>query len=890
MLPWCKLFEMITFTPRDRSITGIPPRWQHAVAFLLILGLAVLALGANPFRGETVAPLDLLVCHSGWSTAVTPGPRIVHWESTDIIDGVLPFWISLKQQIREGRGSFWNPYFSGGVPVTLDLLNPSFLLFFAIGDNGLALYVIALLKLLVAGSGCYLFVRIFAGWLPALWGAVVFMLCGFNAAWFFWDQVPTAMWIPWLLAATVRYLRSDDRRWLPAITATGWMMITGAFFSVAAFGFYAFATLVVLWAGWDFFDDGGMAEAPRNRRLVEALKKVGWPFLAVGLSFLLAAAMLIPFIDSMAGIDLGYRAGGGTDLSNGFRDLVLFLVPESPLRVERSAYLGPIAVLFAIAGILPALTSPCRDRRKIGVFCAILAVLGIALAFGLLPHALIRTIPVFGFNKWNRFLVIPLFGLSALSAFGVEAFLERSRRFADRLPSIPAGSAKPIAYLVVAGLLAVQFHSQKKLFNAFNAVSPSSWIFPETPNIRYVKDHLLPLQSVIPDRSYGMGGSLGAYSIPVWYAHSFKTEAEKEILDALVQNPFPSPTSCYLEGENIQFNSPLMERLAIRYLLVNKRYFQPPRLVNPVVSNEFAPPLPGNSLSQRISFPGDVRISSVLLRLRASGFDRGPANLRLSIRDREGRQVGPELAVSSGSIASGGWTAFAFPEAIPLKRGTSTLSLSLPPDYSGPGRISAWSTRDDTASGNSLVVNGSPTKTALQMQLLMLAPLDPLLRDDRWKILDLEQEVVILENRRVTGSAYFLKNIAGLASPPDYSGISVKTPSSDRIEIRYSGSGPGWIVLPMRLNSGWTAVVDGAEARYDKYLDMMPAIPVAGACDIVFRYRSSSFRFGVLASGAGVVAFLFFLLACTRHGKKTGGKSDLSEDRSQVHGSSGCRG
>ena len=109
-----------------------------------------------------------------------------------------------------GRARYWWPYGTGGQPVSFELLNPAFLLFLVVKDNALAYYLVGLFKLVIAGFGGYLLLRIFLRWLPSMWGGIVFMLCGFNAAWFFWDQVATAMWIPWLLCCNGHV--SQDRR------------------------------------------------------------------------------------------------------------------------------------------------------------------------------------------------------------------------------------------------------------------------------------------------------------------------------------------------------------------------------------------------------------------------------------------------------------------------------------------------------------------------------------------------------------------------------------------------------------------------------------------------------------------------------------------------------
>ena len=175
---------------------GFLSRRQKLAAFLVILFLSVYALNANPLAGQTVAPFDRLLQFPGWFS-IQSDRKAVHLERSDILDSQLPTWITLKDEIRKGESPLWYPNGAGGQPISLELCNPAFLLFLAVKDNGLAYYLVSLAKLVISGFGAFLLLRIFLRWLPSVWGGIVFMLCGFNAAWFFWEQVGTAMWIPW---------------------------------------------------------------------------------------------------------------------------------------------------------------------------------------------------------------------------------------------------------------------------------------------------------------------------------------------------------------------------------------------------------------------------------------------------------------------------------------------------------------------------------------------------------------------------------------------------------------------------------------------------------------------------------------------------------------------
>ena len=537
-----------------KAVPGFLSRRQGLCALALIVCIAIYALGANPFNGQTVAPFNMLMADPGW--ALTPSDININSDPSDIMDSLLPAWITLKGQIRSGEGILWIPVGAGGQPIAQELFDPAFLVFVLVKDNALGFYLALLLKLVVAGFGAYLLMRVYLRWLPSIWGGAVYMLGGFSTAWLYWNQVTTSMWIPWLLWATLLYLKSADRRMLPVISIASLMLLLGGYPPVAAFGFYAFALLVFVW------NARGLITAAERRA---SAMNTALPFLAVAIAFVMAGVALLPFASDMSGINLSYRAGGGTWL-NGLVDLPLFVRYEIPLRVERTAYVGVLVILLAAAGAFSALKSSDSGRRKFIVFGVLLTLLSTAIAFGLLPHGLISSLPVFSSVKWNRVLVLTLMGLSILSSAGL-GFA------ADRLHILMGGGAARHAGGVVAValtlVLAFQVHSLKAFFNDYNAVVPDAWFYPMTPSIAYVKERIQPLQTVLADNSYMISGTVGAYGLSDWFAHTFRTDREKEVLSALVKNPFSSATSAYIYTANIDINSPLMDRLAIRFLMLN---------------------------------------------------------------------------------------------------------------------------------------------------------------------------------------------------------------------------------------------------------------------------------------------------------------------------------
>lgn len=858
---------MLIASEKDKSLKSLSMISRHQAfwTFVFFISLSVYTLGANPFAGETVAPFDQLLEHPGWASAQS-NRKAVHFEQSDIVDSQLPIWITLKDQIRKGESPLWYPNGAGGQPTALELCNPTFLLFLSIKDHALAYYLVGLAKLVISGFGGYLLLRIFLPWLPSIWGGIVYMLCGFNATWFFWEHVATSMWIPWLLWATVLYLKTEELKWLPAIAVVSLLLIFGGFPAIAGFGFYAFALLVLVWNVLSFF--GIVGDKPKHAdHLKHFVKKTAFPFLAVGIAFVMSAVALIPFIDSMTGINLNYR----TALKNTFsiHDLRLFIAYDNPPRLDRTIYVGAPACILALLGVFALLKTEDKSLKIFILFNVMLIIVSLLIAFGLVPHRLLEALPVFNTYRWGRLVILTLLGLAALSAVGLDFIGIMLQTLSGRYLRLTPMHAQRVIVVVMIGIIAVQFHLEKKLFNTYNATVPSAWFYPSTPSLAYVKKNLKPLQSVIADASYWYTGTLGAYGIPEWYAHSFRTDKEKEVLNNLVYDPFPLPTSMILDGANIQFNSPLMDALVVKYVLVNKNFAEHKvRISLPELSHSPAPPLPDNAWRQRINLPNDMAIADLGFLFSTFGEEHAPANIRLALYNDKGEML--SMVLDKKDISDNMWVYFDFPDKVFLKKGAHSLGLSLV-NYAGTDKLTVWATKTQENSGNFLEVNGFKTNVSLKVRISYYEKIVPAIDAGKWKMIDQEKDILIFENKHVTNSAYFIKKLdASSNAHIDFSGVDVKRPSSDLIQVNYSGGDAGWIVLPMHLHPGWKASIDDRQVQYDTYLGIVPAIPVQGASRIIFKYQPASFRWGVIVSLAGVFIFLLFTRYCMRNVRQDG--------------------
>jgi hypothetical protein len=216
------------------------------------------------------------------------------------------------------------------------------------------------------------------------------------------------------------------------------------------------------------------------------------------------------------------------------------------------------------------------------------------------------------------------------------------------------------------------------------------------------------------------------------------------------------------------------------------------------------------------------------------------------------------------------WVFFDFPDKVFLKKGAYSLGLSLV-DYAGADKLTVWATKTQEHTGNFLEVNGFKTDVSLKVRISYYEKVVPAIDAGKWNLIDQEKDILIFENRQVTNSAYFIKKLdAPSHARMDFSRLDVKQPSSDLIQVNYSGGDAGWVVLPMRLHSGWKASIDDRQVPYDAYLGILPAIPVRGASRIAFKYQPESFRWGVIVSLAGAFVFLLFSRYCMRSVRQDG--------------------
>lgn len=786
--------------------------WQ----FLGFALAAVVVLGANPFKAHTITPFDLLVTRQAWSSVAPPGVQARNPERSDVLDGLLPQWITAKKQIRSGEWPLWNPNPAGGspeLPFTTALFTPAFAVFTAVPSTALAFYLAIVFNLAVAGIGMYWFLRRRLGWLAAAMGALTFEFCGFHAAWLYWPHVFTSIWLPWLLLAIDRCAEKPTWSRGMAIAAATALVVLGGFPFVASLvleaGFLYAAILAA--ARWHAYQPVG--------RHVFAYAS------GTAIGFLLCAIPLYAFAHWFLRFDLDYRQGGGFPLA-----MAKYLFAPWSYRfqhVEFTMYVGMLALALAALGVFTIIARRARIA-PLWAFGVLLFVAAFGLVFNLWPHWLIGWIPGMSSNPWSRAICILDAALIVLAAVGLDYLA--SRRWAT--------SHLPVKLLLVA-VAVVQVADMANFFHYYNGATRSAYAYPETPAIAYMQKHAGPFDYVIADDSFLSSGTLGAYGLHEWFAHAFSNRPLQHAMVRMAFQPFASRTASILPADQIKFDSRAMSALNVKFIATRSNFdpyaIYPPHA--PTSTRTALPPLPANAWTQaiRIDQPG-VRLSGISIRLATYQRVGLSGTVTLTLRDAA-QQTVASTTIQARGVQDNLMQVFRFQHPVGLSQGTYDLSVGYHPDPRAKGdQLTAWAFNTPERP-TTLAVNGQPQHLMVDYALLA----DPS-GDAPFRAVLTADGTTVFENTASPGGPYFLASIGDQPTAASGQAVSVVAYRPSAFSLRYQGTSAGFVVIPMGFTRGWQVTADGKPVKYDLKDGLMPAVPVTGPTTIAFAYEPEASR------------------------------------------------
>jgi hypothetical protein len=488
--------------------------------------------------------------------------------------------------------------------------------------------------------------------------------------------------------------------------------------------------------------------------------------------------------------------------------------------VERTIYIGIAPLLFLL------FLAPLLLMRRFTInltFALLLLGISISIAFGLLPKKLITAIPTFSTNNWGRITVLTALAFALMCAELISIFLNTST--SKKQPRL-------FASLIIA-LIIIQLFDIRWLFNKFNGPVPTATFFAKTPTIEYIQSHLKPMQSTIADRNYMVSGILTNYGIPEWFAHGFKTKAELTLMEKkLVPDAHRSQTAAAVYCEDIYIDSNFLNLLAIKYMACYKPISKDGMSRTVLATSGPRPKAsalitPEKPLIQHFALPKPLEFNIISLKLATHG--RIKAHTGLTLKLYHGNTLIGESSAKAAQIQDNSWVEFPFPKKINLDVENNRLEIHALPSAQN-GKISAW-LYPLNAGKVYIDIGGSVEHATLAAKFFRTIKLPETIKHHR-----VENNLVLLENSRVTGSGYTLPDLDENLKP-DFSHIELieSTPTSYR--LRYKGEQTAWLILPIRHYPGWQAYIDDKPVTTDVFMEMLPAIWIDPGATVTYRYE-----------------------------------------------------
>ena len=787
-------------------------------------------LSANPFKSQTLAPMDILTQYSGWQNTHISLKKI-HGERSDVLDAKLPIWISAKNDLYHGEIPLWNHQRAGkpGLTFSNALFTPAFWVFALVKNDALGFYLSNVVNVLIGLFGMYFFLRLFFGQLSSVFGAFIFMFSGFNTAWFYWAHVNTAIWTPWVFLFVYRYISTQENRYLPLVTLSMLMLNLGGFPMIAVMTYMATAIMVFTYI---FSKKLSLAMA---MKIILILAFFGMVSVLIALPFIYPLTELLDWMGGMS----HRHAGLGFSLDAFW----LFVQPDfyRRPRVEATFYVGilPLILFFV------ALYFYRKKPQVIVTFAFILFFYALIIAFTLISPEIIHQIPTLNSSLLTRFSYLIDVSLAMIAAYAMDQLF------------INFGH-KRWGIIFIAMLFVIQILDQKHLFKQFNAPVPNKAFYPPTETLSYLQKNMRPLQYVLADVSFFLPGTLGGYKLNDWYAHSFHSEEEKKILKKIVKKPFSTPTGARFTCDQIYFKSPYIDFLNIKSILCGKAL-----LVDTDVhlwdngrSRQALPPLPITKWRQPFHIEKAMQTTGIKLQMATYGKKYAPSDVKLTLF--QNHTVIATSVVDKKAITDNAWVPFMFQTPLTLVPGEYSIIVEML-DKNHTNYVTVWANIGEQEYPTEVNEN---IDTNLAMRMVLSTTVNPY---HKYEIHQLEPNIYLWNNLDVKGEAYFLETLS-MEQKVNYDSIVTKALSNTQTEIVYHGDKKGFIVLPMRNYPGWVATINGKVAKIQPFLGMLPAVKVDGRCKIRMTYNPAYNKYTYLLSILGIGMLLLSMMKFRRKG------------------------
>lgn len=414
------------------------PAMRRAGPLVVLLVGGLWLFSSALFSGKVLAGDDLLLFTPPMSE-VKPGTLTqpsnpLNYDSAYVFH---PNLIAARRAIRSFELPDWSEQIGAGRPMlasqqTAPLFPTNYVAYVLPFWDSLELT--ALLKVLLAASGMFLFCRALAlDRAPALLGGISFAFSTYFVVWLAHPHTNAYLLLPWLLLAVHDAVRRPTLLAVAGLAAAvGLALLGGHPPSLLLIGL-----LVVPYAAFELV-------LASRRGLCAAFLAAG---LALGVA--IGAVMLLPLFEGLANtIDNSGRGGQALprSVANAFAFPELwgrpdkFEVPGGPSNFqERTGYFGVLPLLLALAGMT------VRPGRR-QVFFAVAGLAATGVVFWQAIAGSLDDLPGFSTTNTWRCLILIVFCGSVLAAFGLQRLID-----ADRSERLRMAGVMGVVVLAVGG-------------------------------------------------------------------------------------------------------------------------------------------------------------------------------------------------------------------------------------------------------------------------------------------------------------------------------------------------------------------------------------------------------------------------------------------------------
>jgi hypothetical protein len=838
-------------SPPERALTW----WTAGIAAaVFVVSIGTPLLGLRVFHGT-----DLLLDRTPWRVTPPGDVQASNPVVQDTVSTFMPLHAEVRRRLLGGDFPMWTALPAGGLPLatvpdegTFGPLN----LPYRVAPLWYAPGLAKLLELGVAAGFTFLFLRrLGLGRPAAVLGGLVFAMSGFQVVWTNWPQSHVGALIPALFWAVERAIQERGlRHALPAAAVVAAMVLEG-FPSVAGYALLAVAAYAVV-----------RLAAVKGMGGADRVRVGGGLAAAIVIGLGLTAFQALPLAERAGQLDLDYRIQG-PDSHLPPAAAATMAVPNAfgspvdgsyfgPLNyVEVQAFVGASSLVLVAAAAAWSTARPLPRGSRSFLWAAAVVVAVLLFVGGPLLSAfqvtdlfrlnfVTRLRSVFGFLLaclaavglqavadrvrgagrsvrhwvvWSGAVVVAVLGLVALWSVGEGAgrggFVLGQAVFPVAVAAVVAVAVwlsprvRPRGAVLAAWVVPVAFAVEALAFTVpyWPRVSPEDF-YPTTPAHRLVSARLGR------ERLVGAGGAMYPGTTTYYGLRSLTTNNTlpqlptwEDLIRAVDPTAFDrSPVYPGIAPRPEAAVSPALDRLAVRYFLT-------PPTVRAFGARLDVAPAGGADVELSAgraasgSLPGGPVRAVLVEAVTASGLGRGS---RLTAE------------VAAGGEILGRGAQLVFPEQVP---GEIQLPVSEPcapscPDrlevrigMEGPGRVilagdgrgsvaRAVVIGEDDGLRLDLVANVIGYRRLGALPRIRWAPSARIVADpaERVRLLasGAEPDEVVLTGPGPLGSG-------------EGADLEVLEDSGDRIEVRVSAAGLGYLVVADPIQHGWEATVDG---------------------------------------------------------------------------------